>query len=181
MDVAEEERPLRRFEGRVEDLVGWSEEKLVATLGEPDSRHRGCKWPPPDDALDERGNPLAGCLTVTDEGEILDLHPFGVRPQKVQLPIAYEEWRYENIEGSTWVMYMTPWGVAQSDPPLSWHSLPTALPQRRPLWRRMIGLPAGVPMVHPLSTGRYISPRVLTVRGPLAVAEAASYPVGSIF
>jgi hypothetical protein len=45
----------------------------------------------------------------------------------------------------------------------------------------MIGLPASVPMVHPLSTGKYISPNVLNPRGPLAVAEVGRYPIGAIF
>jgi hypothetical protein len=172
---------LRQVDFAVDDLVGWPEDKVVSALGPPDTRRAGALWPPPADATDRSGTPLTGCLTVTDEGEILDLHPFGIRPRHLHLPVAYEEWRYEDVQGSTWVLYLTHLGVTTSDPPLSWASLPTAPHREHPLWRRMIGLPTPRPITHPMSTGRYISPAVLTAIHPLAVAEAAAYQAGELY
>jgi hypothetical protein len=90
--------PLRKFDVTLNEMLGWSAEKVIATLGHPDSKGMGRTWPP----LKPAGLPLV----LMPSGDIVEAYVFGVKQQTIPFPTPYETWAYENVQGLTWVLHL---------------------------------------------------------------------------
>lgn len=152
--------PRRTYPVRLEEVVGWTAERVLAELGEPNARGRGDAWGSPE--------PMGFPLVQAPGGNVIRTHVFGPVPRRIEPLRPYETWVYHNVEGSTWVLYLTgPWeeGVGEAE---------GATPPARPtVWARLARLFVGEP--------RRRAPAVLPLRGPLAVAEVTQYPTGAVF
>ena len=151
----------------LEELVGSSEERVLAILGQPDSKSSGDVWPPIE-PLDSEGNPNMNCLRENGDYAEEAHRGWGPKPQKILFPMPYKVWTYDNVHGATWVLYLT---SAES----SSHATSAAI-EEPPDSREVLNI-----FNRPLpKLRRYKNPR-LELSGPLVVAEVLSYPTGAIF
>lgn len=87
--------PLREYNVALKDLVGDSIDQVLAKLGKPDHRSKGNRWLGPDFKTYVR----------QADGKMAQLHVFGVTPQKIPVGDPYEEWFYQNVRGSNWLLF----------------------------------------------------------------------------
>ncbi len=148
--------PRRSYGVRLEEVVGWRADRVLAELGAPNARGRGDCWASPE--------PMEFPLVRTPTGSVIRTHVFGPVPRRIEPLRPYESWTYHNVEGSTWVLYLTgPWAPEPAAPEAP----------RSTLWGRLAPLFGREPQRRP--------PALLPLRGPLAVAEVTQYPTGAIF
>jgi hypothetical protein len=127
--------PLRVYPYCVEDTIGWSDQKVLAELGKPDYRSR---------------------MVMPGIG---DPSWYGPSPKQLRPGTDFENWSYQNVMGSNWVLYLV-WAI-DAERCLTTEPVPEAVHTTRPsLWRCFFGKPEI--KVH---NGIYRS--VVGVQGPL--------------
>lgn len=178
-DPADMHYPRRMYNVKLEEVVGWPEERVIATLGEPDSQVKGRMWPPVE-RFDSQGRLnlyyLADCGRYVKE----TLPGFGPRTTKIQFPIPFEEWTYHNVQGSTWILYLTPGGILHLDEAVAPLELIDAHESRRGFWQTLGEIFQLTPAPEPPWIRCYKRPK-LNLSGALAVAEVNGYPTGAHF
>jgi hypothetical protein len=161
--------PLRTFDVALKDVVGWSEEKVLTTLGQPDNKKIGKYWHQP---LDPSGPFTPGHMMVDPGGTVLErVYVFGVIPQHIPVLTPYEEWAYDNVQGQTWLLYLTHTSATPVPPS----------PLRRRLWQKLTRL-FGADFLQPSPlAGQRVPLYKLKPPRPLVVAEVNMYPTGAVF
>jgi hypothetical protein len=178
-NTADMHYPRRMYNVKLEEMVGWRAEKAIAALGEPDSKSKGRMWPPVEQ-WDSEGK--LNLYYLADCGEyVKDCLPgFGPRTTKIQVPIPYEEWTYHNVQGSTWILYLTPGGIFHLDEAVVPLELLEQHESNRGFWQKLGGIFQTARTREPPWIRLYKRPR-LKLSGPLAVAEVKGYPTGAHF
>lgn len=179
-NIADMHYPRRTYKVKLEELVGWPEERVNATLGEPDSKKKGRMWPPVE-RIDSEGK--LNLSYLEDCGDYVKecLPGFGPRTTNIHFPIPYQEWTYHNVQGSTWILYLTPGGILQLDGAAVALEPLEAQETRLGFWRKLGEVFQIVsPREEPPWIRLYKRPR-LKLSGPLAVAEVKGYPTGAHF
>jgi hypothetical protein len=126
--------PHRHYEGiSLAGVVGWTDHQVMAKLGSPDHATHFNRAP-------RRAE-----------------HVFGpAQPRNIRPETPYDSWSYDNVDGSTWVLYLaTPAAV---------------IPPGSPEWQRGDG---------PVE-GQFFHPAKARARG-LVVIDVTSYPTGAVF
>jgi hypothetical protein len=149
----------------INQLTGWTDKQVVAALGKPDEKTDGRSWPAPE----LFGPPVM----LTSSGEVMQSHVFGPGLPQIPAFTPYQTWMYYNVDGSNWVLYLTPPGAQPVPPP----GLATGRAERKGIWDRIQGLFGGG------ANGRLWSgwQKAYHPKGPLVVAYVTSYPVGAVF
>ena len=114
-------------------------------LGRPDSTGVGDCWSSQDPSDHQ-------CVVRLPDGRMGRLAVFGVIPRTIPYPMEYQVWSYHNVDGNTWVLYLT------------------ALPESGAIFERITSL------FHRLADNSLES-----VARKLVVKEGTHYPTGAVF
>lgn len=146
--------PLREFPMALGELIGWSERKVLAALGQPNTNEEGLYWRSADP-----GTP--GALWRNQTGELATIHVFGPVPSRIPVGTPYRTWTYHNVRGMTWLLYLARLPVPDAG------QAPAETPSPPGVWARLARL---------FGKGREKSrPR------HRVVVEVDRYPTGAIF
>jgi len=93
---------------RLGELIGWSEEQVLAALGEPNENREGLYWRSADPCACPQGRPAApGAFRRDSTGKIATVHVFGPGPSRIPVGTPYRVWAYHNVRGATWLLYLS--------------------------------------------------------------------------
>ena len=159
------------------DVIGWPQEKVIATLGQPDGKNVGRSWSEPPDPEKPHSSPKI--VIVNCGGEIQEIgYVFGVIPQRIPALIPYERWIYENVQGQNWLLFMTQISATPVGS-VPWRS--PRPPEPRGLWQKLRSFVRGDRSRPPRLRSQRVPLETLKPSGPLVVAEVNFYPIGAVF
>ena len=164
--------PRRKFDIKLHELIGWSEEKVIATLGHPNSKRAGETWPGIE-PVSADGRPVV----LTPSGEVAATFVFGPFPKKISFPTPYETWAYENVDGATWLLYMTEAKITVSGGSI--RSEKSTEPAQRGFWSKLAAMVRADSPQKPRPVAA--PPKKLKPSSPLVFADVNAYPTGAVF